>query len=348
MSSVPRANFWCRLSLALLAGSFLQAGVLPAANAEGEVHKAYISSSPTLVHFAGEEVFSIRTPAGLFSPEERKLIVERNLNNALKATPDRRPEAVEIEIVNHLPVIRLGGKHIVTVDELMARDYGVPMLDLANQFAGNLRRVLSDSARIETYVAQMDGDFLSDPYTPPSLREQWQAARKNHAASTYRKDLPTDMISSGSLKDQGFKALANRDPLAAQQLFRASLRENPENERALYGMGLALLKSGYPQRALMCLEAARGLDPNDAEVHIAMGQCLEALGQDREAMDSYKTASALTPENPEPLLYVADMREDRDQIGTSVRELGVVYGRNSEYVRLKRKDQLNWRLRKTY
>ncbi len=347
MNSVPRGTFLCRLSLALLVGWTLQTSTLPA-DAQGVVHRAYISASPSPVRFAGEDVFSIRTPAGLFSADERRLIVERNLNNALKATRMRTPESVEIEIVNNLPVVRLGGKHVVTIDHLMAADYGITRFELANRIADNLRRVLSDSVKIENYVAQLDGDFLTHPYSPPSLREQWQAARKNHAASAYRKDLPTDMISSGSLKDQGFQALMKRDPVAAEHLFRAALRENPENQRALYGLGLAHMKLGFKQRALIAFEASSYLDPNDAEVHIAMGQCLEALGQDKEAIEHYQTASRLTPENPEPMLYVADMREDRDQIGTSVYELGAQNARASEYVRLKRKDQLTWRLKRTY
>ena len=346
MNSVPRGTFWCRLSLAALVGFTLQTSSLPA-DAQ-EVHRAYISASPSPVRFAGEDVFSIRTPAGLFSAEERRLIVERNLNNALKATRLRTPDAVDVEVVNSLPVVRLGDKHIVTIDNVMAADAGMSRFDLANHIADNLRHVLSDTAKIETYVAQLDGDFLTHPYSPPALREQWQAARKNHAASAYRKDLPTDMISSGSLKDQGFQALLKRDPLAAEGLFRAALRENPENQRALYGLGLAQMKLGFKQRALISFEASSYLDPNDAEVHIAMGQCLEALGQDKEAMDHYQTATRLTPENPEPMLYIADMREDRDQIGQSVYELGSTSARASEYVRLKRKDQLTWRLKRTY
>lgn len=347
MNSVPRGTFLCRLSLALLVGWTVQTSSLPA-DAQGFVHRAYVSTSPSPVRFAGEDVFSIRTPAGLFSAEERRLIVERNLNNALKATRVRTPDAVDVEIVNSLPVVRLGDKHVVTIDHLMAADYGTDRFELAERIADKLRAVLSDSTKIETYVAQLDGDFLTDPYVSPSLREQWQAARKNHAASAYRKDLPTDIISSGSLKDEGFKALMKRDPVSAENFFRAALKENPENQRALYGLGLAHMKLGFKQRALIAFESASYLDPNDAEVHIAMGQCLEALGQDQEAITHYQTASRLTPENPEPMLYVADMREDRDQIGTSVYELGAPSARASEYVRLKRKDQLTWRLKRTY
>lgn len=347
MNSVRVGTYLCRLSLALLVGWTVQVSNLPA-EAQGVSFTGYVTTSPSPVRFVGEDVFAIRTPAGLFSAEERRLIVERNLNNALKASVDRSPDAVQVEIVNHLPVIRLGGKHVVTIDHLMAADYGTTKLELADRFATNLRRVLLDQGRVFTYVSQLDGDFLTNPYTPPNLREQWQAARRNHAASFYRKDLPTDMVSSGSLKEQGFKALNKRDPVTAEAFFRAALRAEPENQRALYGLGLSQLKQNMPNRALMSLEIARYLDPKDAEVHIAIGQTQEALGHDQDAIRSYQSAKQLQPENPEPLLYIADMREDRDQIGDSVKELGVPEARASEYVRLKRKDQLTWRLKRTY
>ena len=348
MNSVSVGTIMCRLSLTLLVGCVLQTTNVPAGAQGVAIHRAYITASPTPVHFAGEEVFAIRTPAGLFSAEERRLIVERNLNNALVASADRSPEAVGIEIVNSLPVIRLGNEHIVTIDHLMAADYGMSKLETANLFATNLKRVLSESDRIENYVAQLGGDFLTHPYATPALREQWQAARKNHAASAYRKDLPVDMISSGSLTEQGFKALNKRDPAEAERFFTMALKGNTDNERALYGLGLAQLKLHKPQRALMSLEFASSLDPNDSEVHIAKGQVLEALGEAKEAMQSYETATRLAPENVEPMLYVADMREDRDQIGDSVRALGAPEARASEYVRLKRKDQLTWRLKRQY
>ena len=85
-------------------------------------------------------------------------------------------------------------------------------------------------------------------------------------------------------------------------------------------------------------------------MHIAIGQALEAQGYDTDAIASYKKASELTPENPEAALYVADLREDRDQIGRSADELSQAMIRcpDSEYLRLRKKDQVAWRLIRPY
>lgn len=314
------------------------------------VHRAYISTAPGPVKFAGEEVFSIPTPAGGFTAEERSMIVERNLNNALLAADDRSPDAVQIEIINSLPVIRLGCKHVVTVDTLLADAYHTSCGELANVWAGNLRHVLTDSEKVSHYIAQMDGNYLFHPYSQPAWRERWQAARLNHAANSYRKDMPRNLVSSQSLKDQGFQLMMNRDPAAAEAFFRAALVVDSENERARYGLGLAQLKQGSVERALMNLGMARHLEPDDAQVHIAIGQALESMGHDQEAIASYKTALGLQPENPEAALYVADLREERDQIGRSSMELSqaMLGCPDSEFLRLRKKDQVAWRLSKPY
>ena len=316
-----------------------------------EVHKAYISLEPSPVRFAGEAVFSIPTPAGQFTAEERNLIVERNLNNALVASRDRSPGAVSIEIVNHLPVIRLDGKHIVTVDTVLAAYNHTSCDKLAFKWADNMRHVLSDSARVDNYIAQLDGDYLQAPYTPPAHREQWQAARFNHAANSYRKDMPRNgILSSSCMKDEGFRLLMKRDVSGAESFFKAALLVNPNNQRARYGLGLAQLKQGMVEHALMNLQLASYLEPDDAQVQIAIGQAHESMGNDQDAIVAYQKASELAPENPEPALYVADMREERDQIKRSSMELtqAQMGCADSQYLKLRKKDQVVWRLSKPY
>jgi hypothetical protein len=81
-----------------------------------------------------------------------------------------------------------------------------------------------------------------------------------------------------------------------------------------------------------------------------MGEALESMGHDQEAISQYQLASSLQPENPEPALYVADLREERDQISTSRAELNLAMmgSPESEYLRLRKKDQVLWRLSKPY
>jgi cytochrome c-type biogenesis protein CcmH/NrfG len=100
----------------------------------------------------------------------------------------------------------------------------------------------------------------------------------------------------------------------------------------------------------MNFQMAHSMEPNDAQVLTAMGETLETMGHDNEAISNYQMASRLQPENPEPALYVADLREERDQISTSQTELNLAMlgAPDSDYLRLRKKDQLLWRLTKPY
>ncbi|MBY0550289.1 MAG: tetratricopeptide repeat protein [Candidatus Obscuribacterales bacterium] len=322
----------------------------PTPAAGQSMHRAYISTMPAPVRLAGEDVFSITADAGGFTAEERTIIIEKNLNNALLGSKDRTPEAVEIVTINKLPVIRVGAKHVLTVDTNLAKMYNTPKEVLAAQWCTNLKNVLMDRTKVESYVAQLSGDFLYSPYSPPYRRAQWEQARKNTSSFEFRKDLPLNLLSSDSLEDDGFMALNKRDACGAEQLFRSSLQASPRNQRAHYGLGLSLMKQGKIGEAQPVLDVARSLDPDDAQVHLALGQCAESKGLDREAITRYREASLLQPENPEPVLFIADMREERNDIGKSVTELTAAMQNapESEYIRLRRQDQLTWRLIRPY
>jgi len=312
--------------------------------------KGYVSTSPCPVRVAGEDVFTIKASAGGFTAAERSMIIERNINNALIAAKDRSPAAVEIVTINHLPVIRIGGKHVVTIDSHLAAMNGTSMEVLADVWAGNLRKALNDSDRVNNYVAQLAGDYLYSPYSPPYRRAQWEAARMNHAANEARTDLPLNLLSSASVRDDGFEAMMKRDPVAAEALFRKALAMEPGNERAHYGMGIALLKQGKVDHAIGELDMARWLDPDDAQVHMALGQAMESKGLDHDALVRYREASLLHPEDPTAAMYIADIRENRDDISKSVAELNSATQScpQSDYLRLRRQDQIGWRLTKPY
>lgn len=313
-------------------------------------YRGYVSTAPAPVRLAGEEVFTITSPAGGFTAEERSIIIERNLNNALIGSKDRGPSSVEVVTINRLPVIRVGGKHVLTVDTNLALSHNTGCMQLAQEWAANMRKALTDTARVNSYVAQLSGDYLYQPYSPPFRRAQWQAARMNHASFETRYDLPPDLVSSASVRDDGFETMLKRNPVAAEALFRQAIAMEPGNERAHYGLGAALLKQGRVEGAIPELNYARWLDPDDAQVHMALGQAMESKGLDDMALVRYREASLLHPEDPAPFLYIADLRETRDDIGRSAIELSQAAKNlpQSEYIKLRRQDQIGWRLTRPY
>jgi tetratricopeptide (TPR) repeat protein len=308
------------------------------------------STSPTAVRVCGEEAFNVQAAAGGFSAVERTLIIERNINNALITTRDRSPNAVEVAYINNIPVIRVGGKHVVTIDHKSAELAGKSMAALAEEWANNMRRALSDSAKVDAYLAALGGDYISPNLATPYRRARLEAARINHAGNLFRGDVGADVVSSNSNENAGFAALMKRNPAEAEKAFRQAVAMDNGNERAHYGLGVSLLKQGKVDEAIKSFEYARWLDPDDAENHIAFGEALETKGHDTEALIRYKEASLLQPDNPEPVLYMADLREERNDVGKSVTELTEALKRmpDSQYIRLRRNDQLTWRLRRPY
>lgn len=309
-----------------------------------------VSANPEVVRVAGQEVFTIQAAAGGFTPLERTIIVEKNINNALLGARDHSPSNVEIIMINQLPVIRIDGKHVVTITSECAKFAGIPMDELAREWANGIRNVLSQTAMVHQYLSEMSGNFLTTIYNPPYRQARLEAARLNHAAVAARADLPTTLVSSDTFEDKGFKALLERDVATAKVNFETALSLNPNNARALYGFALCLMKDGKMNDAIGELTLARAINPNDAEVHLALGQCYEAIGNDEVAMVRYREAALLQPDNPEPYLYIADIREEKNDIGKSVVELWDAHKQmpRSEYIRLRRQDQLTWRLNRPY
>jgi Flp pilus assembly protein TadD len=314
------------------------------------IYKGEVVYHPLGVKVAGEEVFTMNAPAGGFTAQERAIIVERNINNALVATVDRGPNSVEIVPINNLPVIRIGGKHVVTIDSNSARLAGTTMSALATVWSDNMKKALSDTARVNTYVASLQGDFIPTVAAVPTLRPRWEAARLNHAADSFRSALPVGLQSSASFTDTGMTAYMNRDFVGAKESFKKALQLNNANALAHYGLGIASLKLGEVNNATSELQMSRWLEPDNALTHIALGQAFEAQGYDTAAIAQYREATLLQPDNPEPYLAIADLREERNDIGKSVAELGQAISimPNSQYLRVRQKDQLVWRLIRPY
>lgn len=309
-----------------------------------------VSTTMNAVRVAGEEVFPIQTGAGGFTALERSIIVERNINDALMGTSDRSPECVEVVTINHLPVVRIAGKHVVTADTLSAKIAGMEPGVLAGVWADSIRKVLGDRSRVDSYVSQLSGDFLYSPYSPPFRRAQYEAGRINHAANLVRADMGLGVRTSCSVKDEGMTALMKRDYTRAADRFREAIALEPRNARAHYGLGVTLMKLGNIDAAINELQLSRWFDPDDANVHLALGECLESKGLAPDALAQYREAALIQPDNPEAYLYIADLREERNDIGKSVAELTAAEKimPNSQYISVRKKDQLTWRLIRPY
>jgi len=350
----PKAIF---LTLALVCGQTIaclpsgaEVTLTTGTQPQSFIYKGEVVYHPLAVRVAGEEVFTMNAPAGGFTAQERALIVERNINNALISATDRSPSTVEIVPINNLPVVRIGGKHVVTADSNAAKMAGTTMTALAQTWADNMKRALSDKARVDTYLASLSGDFIPTVAAVPYHRARWEAARLNHAANQFSSMVPIGLVSSASFTDAGMTSFMNRDFVASKDNFKKALQLDNGNALAHYGLGIASLKTGEVNNAISELQMSRWLEPDNALTHVALGQAYETQGHDVAAIAQYREASLLQPDNPEPYLAIADLREERNDIGKSVAELGdaIKIMPNSQYLRLRQKDQLTWRLIRPY
>ncbi len=118
------------------------------------------------VRLAGSTVFENKVASGGMSVEQKAEAIQKNLDNALVASKDRNPSAVNIVYVKGVPVITLGGYQVCTVDADNARLAGVTPAVLAQRWADALKKSLQDTASVSHYVAQLTGAGSSPAPAP--------------------------------------------------------------------------------------------------------------------------------------------------------------------------------------
>ncbi|MCC6980576.1 MAG: hypothetical protein IT343_19815 [Candidatus Melainabacteria bacterium] len=148
------------------------------------------------VHVAGVPVISSKVAVGGMSPEARAGVIQKNLDNALVASKDRSPSSVNITYVKGSPVITLGGYKIVEVDAANAKASGTTPALLAKRWADALRNTLVDQASVESYVAQLTGEYSS---SAPAVAQAPQRQQSYSATA----QPPTDYYQTGAPQGYG-------------------------------------------------------------------------------------------------------------------------------------------------
>lgn len=109
------------------------------------------------VRVAGQQVFAVSTGGGGLTADARTSTVQKNLDNALVATPNPSPSSVSIVYVKGQPVITVGGFYITTVDAGTAKAQKTTPSLLAQKWSNGIKTVLKDSASVSNYVAHLNG-----------------------------------------------------------------------------------------------------------------------------------------------------------------------------------------------
>jgi hypothetical protein len=109
------------------------------------------------VTFNEEPIFSIAGSAGGYSPEHRAWLAQDALDTALVLASDRSPSAVRVERLNGAIVVTLDGRKVATADAASASLEGTTAEGLAGSWAAAISRCLADSAKTNTYLADLTG-----------------------------------------------------------------------------------------------------------------------------------------------------------------------------------------------
>jgi tetratricopeptide (TPR) repeat protein len=89
--------------------------------------------------------------------------------------------------------------------------------------------------------------------------------------------------------------LEERDPVAAIDAYRRSLRLRPETTEAWINLGRLFAESSDAAAARDCFDTALRLDPADATAHYNLGVLAQDAGKESDAIEHYRRALELDP-----------------------------------------------------
>lgn len=109
------------------------------------------------VRLAGSQAFYVSTGGGGMTADARTATIQKNLDNALVATPNPSPSSVGVMYVKGQPVITVGGFYVTSIDAASAKAAKTTPALLAQKWAGGLKTTLKNASSVQSYVAQLNG-----------------------------------------------------------------------------------------------------------------------------------------------------------------------------------------------
>lgn len=163
------------------------------------------------------------------------------------------------------------------------------------------------------------------------------------AAARLADDLAADVMTREWLDRGDVEArrlLARGDHASARRRYELLLAAVPGSAAAHYGLGMALRSAGQPQAALPELAAAVKADDDALPYRLALGRtCLE-LGRCEEAVQHYRRALALDPQNADAFHRYAcalaapgnTRRDPQEALRMAERACVLTHWANAEYI----------------
>jgi len=115
--------------------------------------------------------------------------------------------------------------------------------------------------------------------------------------------------------------LEERDPVAAIDAYRRSLRLRPECTEAWINLGRMFAESGDPPAANDCFRSALELDPADATAYYNLGVIAQDAGKEEDAIGCYRRALELDPRLAEAHYNLATLFDQSGDSRSAIRHI---------------------------
>ena len=115
--------------------------------------------------------------------------------------------------------------------------------------------------------------------------------------------------------------LEDRDPVAAIDAYRRSLRLRPECTEAWINLGRMFAESGDAVAAGECFTNALELDPDDATAHYNLGVIAQDAGKEDDAIRHYHQALAIDPRLAEAHYNLATLFDQSGDSRAAIRHI---------------------------
>ncbi len=137
-------------------------------------------------------------------------------------------------------------------------------------------------------------------------------------------DAPVPVIAVPATAEQWLNRalqLEERDPVAAIDAYRRSLRLRPECTEAWINLGRLFAESGDAEAARDCFRSALDLDPSDATAYYNLGVIAQDASQEADAIALYRRALELDPKLAEAHYNLATLFDQSGDSRAAIRHI---------------------------
>jgi tetratricopeptide (TPR) repeat protein len=212
-------------------------------------------------------------------------------------------------------------------------DAGVPLARVRKELLQIQQRLPEGTSLAELTVEAKNGQVCVRGEASPSSEGQlalpFEVAFDPAPAGELRElprppDAPMPVAVPPATADQWLsraQVLEERDPVAAIDAYRRSLRLRPDCTEAWINLGRLFAESNDADAARECFQSALDLDPAEATAYYNLGVVAQDAGKESEAIDLYRRALELDPQLAEAHYNLATLFDQSGDSRAAIRHI---------------------------